>query len=108
MFIAEGRLEASEGQEPTLMISELRSLDDAVANRARELSIRLPDSPVDEAYLESLYSLLERERGRCSVVLTMNAGDTLVRLEAGGLGVEGSRVLQRDLEARGCIVDWVH
>ena len=28
--------------------------------------------------------------------------------QAGGIGVSGSRALQRELEDRGCVVDWVH
>jgi DNA polymerase-3 subunit alpha len=108
MFIAEGRIEAAEGQEPTLMINELRSLDEAVAGGARELNIHLPNGAGDEAYLEGLYNLLERDRGRCGVFLTMDAGDATVRLQAEGLSVFGSRSLQRDLEERGCSVEWVH
>jgi hypothetical protein len=106
MFIADGRIEAAEGQEPTLMISELKSLDEAVANRARELNIHVPSA--DHAFLEGLYSLLERDRGRCSVYLTMAAGETSVRLQADNLSVAGSRTLQRELEGRGCTVDWIH
>jgi DNA polymerase III subunit alpha len=106
MFIADGRIEAAEGQEPTLMINELKSLDEAVANRAREICIDIPST--EESYLESLYSLLERDRGRCSVSLTLTAGETTVRLEADNLSVAGSRLLQRQLEAKGCAVDWIH
>jgi DNA polymerase-3 subunit alpha len=108
MFLADGRIEAAEGQEPTLMINGLRSLDDEVANGARQINIRLPESLTDESYLEGLYSLLERDRGRCGVFLSMSAGETEVRLEAGNLSVAGSRILQRELENRGCTVDWIH
>ena len=108
MFIADGKIEASEGQEPTLMINELNSLDETVATRARVVDITIPSAKVDEGYFESLYNLLERDRGRCNVILTLNAGETKVKLEAAGLGVNGSRALQRDLEGRGCSVEWVH
>jgi len=108
MFIADGKIEASEGQEPTLMINELKSLDETVATRAKAVEIRVPQANTDEAYFENLYKLLERERGRCSVILTLNAGDTVVKLDAGGFGVAGSRSLQRELEGRGCGVEWVN
>ena len=108
MFIAEGNIEAAEGQEPTLKVSDLKSLDEAEATRAHMLMITVPDGSTDEAYFEALHSLLERDRGRCSVTLTMNAGAARVILEADGLGVAGSRTLQRELEDRGCIVEWVH
>ncbi len=108
MFIADGNIEAAEGQEPTLKINSLQSLDETVATSAREVNITIPNGSSDEAYFEQLYSLLERERGRCDVFLTMNADGPQVKLQAGGLAVAGSRTLQRELESRGCVVDWVH
>jgi len=108
MFIAEGNIEAAEGQEPTLKINDLKSLDEAVANRACEVNITIRSSGADQTYFELLYSLLERDRGRCSVFLTMSAGETQVKLHAEALNIAGSRSLQRELEGRGCVVDWVH
>lgn len=108
MFIADGNIEAAEGQEPTLKINSLQSLDETVATSAREVNITIPNGSSDEAYFEQLYSLLERERGRCDVFLTMNADGPQVKLQVGGLAVAGSRTLQRELESRGCVVDWVH
>ncbi len=107
MFIAEGNIEAAEGQEPTLKVNDLKSLDETVASGARELNITIPSQNQSQAYFEQLYSLLERDRGRCNVFLTMAAGETRVRLHAEGLSVAGSRSLQRELENRGCSVDWV-
>jgi len=107
MFIADGRIEAAEGQEPTLMINELRSLDEQVASRAREVNIGIPPG-LGEEDLEGLYGLLERDRGRCGVFLTMAAGETEVKLQADNLSIAGSRILQRELESRGCTVDWIH
>ncbi|MFN2500524.1 MAG: DNA polymerase III subunit alpha [Pyrinomonadaceae bacterium] len=108
MFIADGRIEATEGQEPTLMVNDLKSLDDAVATRACELNITIPAGKTDESYFEELYRVLERQRGRCNVFLTLSAGQTTVKLHADTLSVAGSRALQRDLEQRGCVVDWSH
>ncbi|MGB2750915.1 MAG: DNA polymerase III subunit alpha [Pyrinomonadaceae bacterium] len=108
MFIAEGNIEAAEGQEPTLKISSLQSLDEAEASRARELNITMPEGVATEAYFEELYRLLEREQGRCPVSLTMSADETRVKLYADGLRVSASRSLQRELEAQGCAVEWVH
>ncbi len=108
MFIADGNIEAAEGQEPTLKINGLQSLDETVASGARELHITVPLQSQSESYFEQLYSLLERERGRCNVFLTMDAGETKVKLQADGLSVSGSRALERELENRGCGVDWVN
>ncbi|MFM9904290.1 MAG: DNA polymerase III subunit alpha [Pyrinomonadaceae bacterium] len=107
MFIAEGNIEAAEGQEPTLKINDLKSLDETETTQARELNITIENGSADEAYFETLYSILERERGWCSITLTVNAGDTLVKLAAGGLAVAGSRALQRELESQGCSVEWL-
>lgn len=107
MFIAEGNIEAAEGQEPTLKINDLKSLDEIVASQARELNITIPNTSADEAYFESLYNLLERDRGRCGVTLTMSAGGTQVKLQADAVAVAGSRSLQRELENRGCHVQWL-
>ncbi len=108
MFIADGNIEAAEGQEPTLKINSLQSLDETVATNAREVNITIPGGSPDEAYFEQLYSLLERDRGRCDVFLTMNAEGAQVKLQAGGLAVAGSRSLQWELESRGCQVQWSH
>ncbi len=108
MFIADGKIEAAEGQEPTLMVNELKSLDEAVANRARAVNIKIPNGSADEAFFEGLYSMLESDRGRCDVFLTMDAGEAFVKLQAPAISVAGSRELQRKLEGRGCRVEWVH
>ena len=107
MFVAEGNIEAAEGQEPTLKVTSLKSLAEAEASEARSVSITLPATFESETDFEQLYNLLERERGRCGVYLTMAAGGTRVKLQADGLTVNGSRALQTELEARGCSVEWL-
>ncbi|MEO7538702.1 MAG: DNA polymerase III subunit alpha, partial [Pyrinomonadaceae bacterium] len=107
MYIAEGNIEASDGQEATLKVNDLKSLDETVAASAREVTITVPPQNQTEAYFEQLYGLLERDRGRCNVFLYLDAGNTKVKLHAAALSVAGSRALQRDLEARGCVVNWV-
>jgi DNA polymerase-3 subunit alpha len=106
MFVAEGTIEAPEGQEPTLKISELRPLDDVRIANARVLHITVPDA--DERYFESLFHLLERDRGRCPVSLTIDTGGAKIDLTAEAVNVAGSPALQRDLEERGCAVEWVN
>lgn len=108
LIIADGKIEASEGQEPTLMINEIRGLDDALAERARGVSITIPPRISTEADFEGLFRILDRERGRCEVALTVNTGAVKIRLDASGVSVSPSRSLQRELEDRGCVVEWVH
>jgi len=109
LVIVDGTIEAAEGQEPTLRISDIKSLDEALAARSRELHITVPTLNGDaEEFFTNLYYLLERTRGGCSVFLTVPAGETRVKLQAEGLAVAASSALQKELEDRGCIVSWSH
>jgi len=106
IFLAEGNIEAPEGQEPTLKVFSLRSLDEIEMENARELHLTIPAQSSSEADLESLFLLLERNTGHCSVDLNLNLGHVTVKLAAPGLMVARSRVLENELEERGCSVAW--
>jgi DNA polymerase-3 subunit alpha len=106
MFIAQGNIESAEGQEPTLKITDLKSLDDALMGRSYAVNVTVPPGLAENGSMEELFHLMERDRGGCSVFLTMTAGDTVVKLEATSLSIEPSRTLQRELEDRGCSVSW--
>jgi DNA polymerase-3 subunit alpha len=109
LFIVEGTAEAPEGQEPTLRINSLESLDAAEARAARELHIKVPSlNGSTESYLEELLLLFDRYKGGCRVVLEVSVDKAKVTLQSDGVMVEGSRALQRELEERGCVVDWVN
>jgi DNA polymerase-3 subunit alpha len=107
LFIAEGQIEAPEGQDPTLKVTDLRSLYEAEAMQARTIDITVPDALEDMTFLEDLYRLLERDRGHCGVSLNVAAGPTRVKVTAADLNIAPSRALQRELEGRGCTVAWV-
>ncbi|HTH51902.1 MAG TPA: DNA polymerase III subunit alpha, partial [Pyrinomonadaceae bacterium] len=106
LFIAEGNLKVEEGGA-TFMINELRSLYEAEAMRARTIDVTVPEAKIEPKFLEDLYRLLERERGHCGVSLSMAAGPAKVKLAASELNIAPSRQLQKDLEERGCSVQWV-
>lgn len=108
LVIAEGSIEAAEGQEPTLRIEKLSLLTDEVVTRAREVHITVPRLNGDSAgFFESLHILLEKSPGQCGVLLNVPAGDARVELRASGPSIVGSRELQRQLEERGCSVEWL-
>ncbi len=107
LFIADGVIEAPEGQEPTLKVQELRSLYEAEALQARTIEVIVPETKVASQFLEDLYRLLERERGHCGVSLSISAGPAKVQLTAGELNIAPSKQLQKDLEDRGCTVAWL-
>ena len=108
MVIVGGKIEAGEGQEPTLIVNEVRSLDDSVAAAARAINITLPADRNDQAYVEDIFVTLGTHHGRCEVYLNVPAGDAVVKVHAPVTRVAGSRVLQRELESKGCRIDWTH
>ncbi len=108
MVIAEGRIEAAEGQEPTLIINELRSLDESVATTARSINVTIPPGRGDQAYLEDIFVTLGTHNGKCAVYINLSADDAAVRVHASTMRVDGSRALQQKLEGKGCRVDWAH
>ncbi len=108
LVIAEGSIEAAEGQEPTLRIEKLSSLTDEVVTRARDVHITVPRLNGDSAgFFESLHILLEKAPGQCGVLLNVPAGHITVELRASGPSIAGSRELQKQLEDRGCAVEWL-
>ena len=90
------------------MVSGLSPLDDAVASRACSVNITVPAETFEESYFEELYGLLERERGHCGVFITLTEGDAAIKLQTDSIAISGSRRIQRELEAKGCVVEWIH
>lgn len=108
IVIAEGTIDAADGKGLTLRVDKMQNLADEAVARAREVRIRLPQLNGDAvSFIETLYILLERERGQCGVVLDVPAGETVVQLRAKAPSIAGSRELQRQLEERGCSVEWL-
>ncbi len=107
IIVAEGRIEASEGQEPTLILSQVMSLDETIAKEARKLNITLPAKSADRRFIEDLFVSIGGTNGDCDVFVDLPIERATVRLHAPGIKIEGSRALQRKLEGMGCRVDWV-
>jgi len=107
LIISEGRIEASEGQEETLIINDVKLLADAEPMRAREASIRLPDSTFSEGFYERVFRLLSQHRGECSVRMRIAADLLETELETPQIRVKGSAQLERELQDLGCQVQWL-
>lgn len=105
LVIVEGRIEAGEGQDPTLIINEVRSLDESIASTATIVNIMIPSNRIDQSSIEDIFVVLGDHQGRCGVQVQMAVDEVSVTLLA-PTRVEGSRALQRKLEERGCVVDW--
>ncbi|QYO67440.1 DNA polymerase III subunit alpha [Leptolyngbya sp. 7M] len=106
LVIVEGKVESSEGQEPTVIASDLRLIVDTISNTARSVTITLPPSLFDEEQLEDIYSLISDHSGTCDVVLEVKLDGRTVKLGSPGLGVRGSGKLEQELKNRGCGVNW--
>ena len=107
LIIAEGRVEASEGQEETLIINDIKLLADAEPMRAREAVIRLPDSIYREEFYERVFALLGEQRGECGIRLRVPAGSVETEMEMPHIRIKGSALLANELHELGCEVRWM-
>jgi DNA polymerase III subunit alpha len=108
IVIVEGRVEANDGTEITVILDEAKRLADAVPQKARHLLISLPAGEYNEAYLDGLLTLLSRDKGRCEVFLKLELEKNFdVRIYSQPLRIQGSKNLENELKTKGCGVDWV-
>jgi DNA polymerase III subunit alpha len=108
IIIVEGRVEASDGTEITVILEEAKRLADAVPQKARHLLISLPIEEYNEKYLDGLLTLLSRDKGKCEVFLDLALEKALnVRIYSQPLRIQGSKNLENELKTKGCRVEWV-
>jgi DNA polymerase III subunit alpha len=109
LVLITGRIEGGDQPEPTLIVDDVMLLGDIVHSRARRALISLPHSAIDQPFLEDIFALLDRNKGKCEVYFAVNTEDNLaVNIAASGaLGIAGSRQLEEELAARHCRIDWV-
>lgn len=109
LVIVTGRLEGGDQPEPSLIVDEVFSLPDAMHSRAKRALISLPYAAIDKPFLEDIFALLDKNKGKCEVYFAVNTDDDVaVNIAASGaLGISGSRALEDELKARNCRVDWV-
>jgi len=106
MIIIEGKVEAAEGSDVTIIVNEVRPIEDQIARSAKTVSIRLPASVDDDRLLDELFDMVSGSPGRTDVFFEMAVGDVTARLHSAALGIQGSSQLARRLEAKGCTVHW--
>jgi DNA polymerase-3 subunit alpha len=107
LIIAEGRVEAADGQEETFIINDIKLLADAVPMKAKEMAIGLPENVYEEAVHERIFRLLSDNRGECDVRFMVHAEKVNVDLEPANIRVKGSSKLEKDLEKLNCSVNWI-
>jgi DNA polymerase-3 subunit alpha len=107
LLIVDGRVESNEGQEITLIVNEVKKLADAIPLKAREVYITLPESKFDEIYFEELFTLLSKNHGKCEVLLNFATECGLsLKMRSQPLRIQGSSVLEKELQDKGCRVSW--
>lgn len=106
LLIAQGKVEAAEGQEITLILEDVKRLADAIPLKARSLSITVPKAVSDD-FLEELAGLLHKTGGMCEICLSLEIeGGVAVAVHSQALRVGGTSRLEADLRERGCDVSW--
>jgi DNA polymerase-3 subunit alpha len=109
LVLITGRIEGGDQPEPTLIVDEVMLLSDIVHSKAKRALISLPYDSIDQRFLEDIFALLDRNKGKCEVYFAVNAENNVaVNIAASGaLGIAGSRQLEEELAARHCRIDWV-
>ncbi len=107
MVVIDGKVEAAEGQELTIIVHSVQPLADVIAANLVQVAVRLPSRGLTEQYLEDLYILMSAHPGRCDVLLDLTVDGVDVRLKSEAGRVAISRALESQLEARGCSVTWM-
>jgi len=106
LVVIEGKVEAAEGQELTIIITAISDLNDVVTTNAASVSIGIPRGRGDEQFYEDLFVLLSNNPGRCEVYFTLPVDGIEVRLKAFASHVALSSALISRIEATGCSVSW--
>jgi DNA polymerase-3 subunit alpha len=101
-----GKIEVSEGQDTTLIISEAQSLSDAMFANARELRVTVPQRSLSPGYIDDLFAVLSSNPGDCDVYVDFVIDGFYVKLHSQPLRIRGSRHLEKELTFRDCGVDW--
>ncbi len=111
LIIVDGRVESTEGQEVTLILEEVKKLADAVPLKARTLNINVKSKDFNEAYLEDLVTILNKNRGDCEVnfnfCLENEINEIKIKMQSPVVRIHGTSLLANKLEEKGCQVEWV-
>jgi DNA polymerase III subunit alpha len=109
LLIVNGRIEANEGQEMTVIVEDAQKLADALLMRAQRLTLMLPAANCRaEEFLDEVFATLSRNRGKCDVYfnLELEGSGIAVSLRAQPIRITGTRQLEEQLSARGCRLEW--
>jgi hypothetical protein len=106
LVIVCGKIEAGEGQDATLISSEVKLLRDAVPANAREVFLTFGGGRRDGQYFENIFDILSKNQGGCEVYLDLVVDGVAVRVRSEPVKIRGSYALETELRSRGCNVEW--
>jgi DNA polymerase III alpha subunit len=105
--LVHGRTEISDEGSITVFVDKILELEQAIQQKARELTIRLPANAESGELYEAIKKLLEKQKGDCDVYLELISEGALIRMRAHpSLKVAGSSGIESDLRELGCEVRW--
>lgn len=105
-IIVEGKVETADGNDVTVIVNEVRPIEEQVARVARSVSIALPSQLASNGLLDDLFAMLSESPGRTEVFFDVMVDGVRIKLSAPALSVQGSVGLARRIEQKGCRVDW--
>jgi len=106
LVVAEGRIEAGEGQDITLIVSDVKRLGETILSKAHEASVVFPDNKCDADFLERVFAVLSGNPGDCDVYLSFAIDDVSLKVHSGPLRIQGGTRVEKDLTELGCRVVW--
>ena len=107
LLIIDAKVESAEGQDITVILSDARSLTEALPKNAKSVDITLPANKIDDEYLHDLLSVLNDASGKTEVYLDLMIDDVKVKLHSQPIRIQGSSRLETQLRNRGCEVNWI-
>ncbi len=108
ILIIEGKVEANDGAEITVILEDAKKMADAVPLRARRVSIEVPELSVSDTELDALVGLIGNSKGECEVEICFKLNRKIsVRINSQPLRILGTSRLESDLKQRGCRVEWI-
>jgi DNA polymerase-3 subunit alpha len=99
VVLVKGRAEAQEDAKAKLLVSELRTLDEARSVMARDVTVLIPVAWWDRSKAERLREILDAHPGDCAVTLELARPGFTVTLAAGAYRVKPDAGLRKDVEA---------
>ncbi len=107
LLVVTGKVESVEGQDITLILEEIQSLEDMLPMNAQKVVCTISAERAETPLLEELFALLSRDRGKCNVYFHLKMDDgVMVEILSNPLQIRGTRRLENQLSEKGCQVTW--